>query len=150
MVNFIRNAVALVGFGGAFCLLMARPFMPPELKPSVLPFAILLFGVPWLLIPIINKLFLGVYLPGPRLRPEQVDAIREAARKRRRENFLLAIVFLAVSLPAIFLMKEFGGGLTAMMAVVSLLFVLVRLFNFVYLKYGLTRSIASEDGKTQR
>jgi hypothetical protein len=27
---------------------------------------------------------------------------------------------------------------------------LVRLFNFVYLKYGLTRSIASEDGKTQR
>jgi len=46
-------------------------------------------------------------------------------------------------------MKEFGGGLIAMMAVVSLSFVLVRLFNFVYLKYGLTRSSPLEDGKTQ-
>jgi hypothetical protein len=149
MVSYISSAVALAGFGGAYCLLVARPFMPPELKPLVLPFAILFFGVPWLLIPIINKLFLGVYLLGSRLTPEQVDALRQAAQKRRRENFLLAIVFLAVSLPAIFLMKEFGGGLTAMMAVVSLSFVLVRVFNFVYLKYGLTRSSPLEDGKTQ-
>jgi hypothetical protein len=51
------------------------------------------FGVPWLLIPIINKLFLGVYLLGSRLTPEQVDEIRQAARKRWRANFLLAIFF---------------------------------------------------------
>jgi hypothetical protein len=108
MVNLIRNAIALVGFGGAFCLMVARPFMPPELKPSVLPFAILLFGAPWLLIPIINKLFLGVYLPGSRLTPEQVDTIRQEARKDRRTNIVSAVYFAGVSIPMIFLMKEFS------------------------------------------
>jgi hypothetical protein len=108
MVNFIRNAIALAGFGGAFCLMVARPFMPPELKPSVLPFAMLLFGVPWLLIPIINKLFLGVYLPGSRLAPEQVDTIRQVAQKDRHTNIFAAVYFAGISIPMIFLMKEFS------------------------------------------
>jgi hypothetical protein len=137
MVNFIRNAVALVGFGGAFCLLVARPFMPPELKASVFPFAIFLFGVPWLVIPIINKLLLGVYLPGSALTPKQVDTIRQEARKDRPIAFLSVICFAGVGLPIVFLMKEFGWSKNSAIefGLVMSLFMTV-IFSRIRARYG--------------
>jgi hypothetical protein len=95
------------GFAGSYGLSVAIPFVPSEWRLFVFVSAFLLIVVTLLLVLVLNKLMLGVYLPGRRLTPEQIDAIRQAARKRRPAEFLLAIISMALSLPIIFLMKEF-------------------------------------------
>jgi hypothetical protein len=130
MISYIRSAVALVGFGGAFCLLVAG-----EQGPLLLVFAILLFGAPWLLIPIVNKLFLGVYLPGPRMSPAQREAIRLAAGKDRA--LFPFLWFAGVGLPIIFLMKELGWGRNSVLVVGALLSVVMAVLpNVIRARQG--------------
>ncbi|MFY9600854.1 MAG: hypothetical protein WAR02_11530 [Pseudolabrys sp.] len=137
MVSCVRNIIAIVGFAGVFGLFAARPFMPPDLKQLVLVFAILLFGATWLLIPIINKLFLGVYLPGPRMTLAQQDALREATRKDQPLAFLSALCFGGAGVLAVVLMKELGWSRNSAIEfglVVSLFMVVI--FSRVRARYG--------------
>ncbi|MFZ0092884.1 MAG: hypothetical protein WB540_21665 [Pseudolabrys sp.] len=111
--------------------------MPPDLKQLVLVFAILLFGATWLLIPIINKLFLGVYLPGPRMTLAQQDALREATRKDQPLAFLSALCFGGAGVLAVVLMKELGWSRNSAIEfglVVSLFMVVI--FSRVRARYG--------------
>ena len=132
MVSYVRNAVALVGFAGAFGLFAAQPLMSPEFKPFVLIFAILLFGATWLLVLLVNKLFLGVYLPGPRLTSGQSEAIRQEARKGQPLALLSALCFGSVGLLTVFLVKELGWSKdsaieTSIVALVIMIFVFHRI-----------------------
>jgi hypothetical protein len=141
MVSYIRNAVALAGFGGAYVLLLALPFLSPEWRLFGLVFTFLLMVVTLLLVLVLNKLLLGVYRPGPRLTPDQIDAIRQAARKRRPTDFLLAVPSLVVSLPIVFLMKKFGWSQNSTLAVGLIVSaVLGLLFTIACVKYGQKRS----------
>ena len=110
MLKFIRKAVVPVGFAGAYGLSVGTAFMPSEWRLFVLFLAILLCIVTLLFVLVLNKLMLGVCAPGPRLTREQIDAIRQDARKRRPTDFLLATVSIVVSLPIIFLMKTVGSS----------------------------------------
>src|SRR5262249_41885419 len=140
MLKFIRKAVVPVGFAGAFGLSMATPFVPSEWRLFVLFFAVLLCVGTLLLVLVLNKLLLGVYRPGPRLTPEQIDAIRQDARKRQPAQLLFAIIVMAVSLPIIFLMKEFGWSRNSTLAVGLIMsVVLVLLFNIARVKHGQKR-----------
>ena len=137
MLKFIRNAVVPVGFAGSYGLSVAIPFMPSEWRPFGFIFAFLLLIVTLLLVLVLNKLLLGVYAPGPRLTPEQIDAIR----KRRPADFLFAVLSIVVSLPIIFLMKEFGWGVISTLVVGLIVSVVLVLgFNMACVKYGQKRS----------
>src|SRR4029077_12704488 len=140
MLKFIRKAVVPVGFGGACALLLALPFLPPEWRSFVFVFNFLLCVVSLLLVLVLNKLLLGVYRPGPRLMPEQIDAIRQDARKRQPAQLLFAIIVMAVSLPIVFLMKEFGWSRNSVLAVGLIMsVVLMLLFNMACVKHGQKR-----------
>jgi hypothetical protein len=137
MVSYVRNAVALVGFAGVLGLFAAKPFMPPELKPLVLVFAILLFGATWLLIPIVNKLFLGVYLPGPRMTLAQRDALREGARKDRPLAFLSALCFGSAGVLTVVLVKELGWSRSSAIELsLAASLVMIVIFSRVRARYG--------------
>lgn len=141
MVNYIRNAVALIGMGGCFALFGAQPFMSPGLRAWMPVLAILIVVATWLLVLVVNKLFLGVFTPGPRMTPTQREAVREALRQDARKNqpmaFLWIICFAGVGVPMIFLMKEFGWSRNSVLvAGMVLSIVMALLFNVIRRRQG--------------
>ena len=136
MLKSIRKAVVPVGFGGACVILLALPFLPPEWRLFVFVFTFLLCVVSLLLLLVLNKLLLGMYLPGRRLTAGQIDAIRQDARKRQPAQLLSAAIAMAVCLPTIFLMKEFGLSRNSTLAVGLIMsVVLVLLFNMACVRH---------------
>jgi hypothetical protein len=141
MVKYIRNTVALVGMGGSFALFGARPFMTPGLRAWVPVLVILIVVATWLLVLVVNKLFLGVFAPGPRMTPVQREAVREALRQGARKDqpmaFLQIICFAGVGVPMIFLMKEFGWSINSVLVVGIVLSIIMALvFSVVRRRQG--------------
>lgn len=108
MVNFIRNAVVLIGIAAVFGLFAAKPLMPVQLRPLVPLFAILVVAATFLLVVIVNKLFFGVYAPGPRMTLAQPEYIRQSVRKDWPMPLLSVVCFGGVGFLPIILVKELG------------------------------------------
>ena len=136
MVNFIRNAVVLIGIAAAFGLFAAKPLMPVELRPLMPLFAFLAVAVTFLLVVIVNKLFLGVYTPGPRLTLTEPEYIRQSAWKGRPMALLSIVCFGGVGLLPSILVKELGWSRSSAIEVgVVASIIMVFAFNAIRTSY---------------
>ncbi len=64
MIAVIRNGIAVVMGGVFFGLVLAKPFLPADIRPVIMPLATVLGGAGFALILLMNKLLVGAFLPG--------------------------------------------------------------------------------------